>query len=724
MLTSQKNQEIENLFRMHLTSASTRNDGTRIGKSVKIIDLQNQNQTTNKLDLHRSTSNLLEDDMKSFIQKRISSISHIMDLGKSEAEMTAIVDRFVKLSEGNFMWMRLTLDEIENGTTEIETILNEEDTPISQRSSLEKISGKYLRLFRKSFPTKDSYRSTTCPVAALFSILIAAKRPPTLSMLRNNLKNVDSAIAAASTIIKENKNGSVHLSHRSVVDWLLTRHSGMYRIDPEQGHALLAASLLRQVFALGTLQITRQDEGDDNDDDDERHDKKYDERYGKGELISEEVKGGRVQLRRLSSYGRQTESELFENIIQWLDSALLAPSSVPPLNDLLPSVIDVGSLHAQLLAGATKLFTNMIYQCASQLCEVNNLGRRRRERTRTRTRTKSNNMTAMSGAAALVAFGDDDEEEHEHFIQEDMSTTTSRVMSRVTCVTILADLMKKCTSISDKSWIDYADADGRTAVFQACCLEGMSVDVLELLLRAGANPYCLVLPVRVTPLHIAARRSNFRLLEMLLKYLDPQHPGGSKSGGQGERCQLLQERRDAQDRKGKTPIMNAASRGQMENVRLLLDWGASAHQLNSQGKNSFIIARDLGKLNIAKMLLERDPTLDTCRVVQVKKKITFEGTLKRRGGGLIKVTMKKIMEMFSSPLPVIPFFCGCLTGGVSTVIVGRFGLFKRRQFWIFLVAASSCLLWLRAGSLWSRRRKPGNKLQNSGEEVEETDKEY
>jgi hypothetical protein len=256
----------------------------------------------------------------------------------------------------------------------------------------------------------------------------------------------------------------------------------------------------------------------------------------------------------------------------------------------------------------------------------------------------------------------------------------------------------------------------------------MSVDVLELLLRAGANPYCLVLPVRVTPLHIAARRSNFRLLEMLLNYLDPQQVGTctSVSSVQGdERCQLLQERRDAQDRKGKTPIMNAASRGQMENVRLLLEWGASAHQLNSQGKNSFVIARDLGKLNIAKMLLERDPTLDTCRVV-VKKKIT----LTRRGGGFIKVAMKKIMELFSRPLPVIPFICGCLTGAVSMVTVGRFGFFKRRQFWIFLVciAASSFFLWRRAGSLllWSRRRKPGNKLQNSGEEnkVEETDKEY
>ncbi len=128
------------------------------------------------------------------------------------------------------------------------------------------------------------------------------------------------------------------------------------------------------------------------------------------------------------------------------------------------------------------------------------------------------------------------------------------------------------------SAIDVADAKGRTAVFLACQASG-SADVLEILLGIGAKHTGIVKPSCVTPLHIAARRDDLRLVSALVS-----------------RCQKSDI--DARCRKGKTPLLNAAAKGSAETVRLLLISGCNFSVRDIRGRDALMYAASAGHLSV------------------------------------------------------------------------------------------------------------------------------
>jgi ankyrin repeat protein len=104
-----------------------------------------------------------------------------------------------------------------------------------------------------------------------------------------------------------------------------------------------------------------------------------------------------------------------------------------------------------------------------------------------------------------------------------------------------------------------------------------SLDILELLLKAGANPnlmnyragiypYTSKPSLRYTPIISAASRGNRHVVAMLLA-----NPGIKV---------------DAQDEDGNTAMMSAARNGSLDIVELLLKAGADPNLKNNRGKTA------------------------------------------------------------------------------------------------------------------------------------------
>ena len=92
-------------------------------------------------------------------------------------------------------------------------------------------------------------------------------------------------------------------------------------------------------------------------------------------------------------------------------------------------------------------------------------------------------------------------------------------------------------------------------------------------------------------LHIAVKRSDRAMVEMLLRYDDANDPYGKWVNG-----------RDNWDR---TPLGWAVQTGNSEIVRLLLDRGARINQGDHDGKTPLAYAQESGKDAIAELLLAR-----------------------------------------------------------------------------------------------------------------------
>jgi ankyrin repeat protein len=107
-------------------------------------------------------------------------------------------------------------------------------------------------------------------------------------------------------------------------------------------------------------------------------------------------------------------------------------------------------------------------------------------------------------------------------------------------------------------------------------------DFIPLLLSAGADPNALD-DVSETPLHLAARNNKIDFVKILLEAaptLDPAHKNKS----------------------GRTPLLDAASEGNNEVVKLLLN-DDNVNLQGSLGQTALIIASALGHLELVKYLL-------------------------------------------------------------------------------------------------------------------------
>ncbi len=473
-------------------------------------------------------------DVGVFVRARLAPMWSRLNVVSSQ-QRDALANQLCNHADGNFLFASLVLDELEQGSLSLDAVLASAGNNTTggnggvlgvlgppalrrQRSQLDALGGLYLRNFRRSFPYHEAFASFESPVQALMGVLVAGMLPPTREDLRNTIRNVDAALASARPYLRRS-GGSIsdddstqtqqyRLAHRSLTHWLVSADSGLFRCSPVHGHALLASSLLRQVYALGSsvdFDLLPS---------------------AAGGTETESVGGSRSSSsssssnNNINSLARSDGAKLLADIRAWLGEDRAA---------FLPEAVQVRELKREQGRRRQANMAHLVYRCAWQL--------------------------ATTSAAAAAA---------------------PRASSAV-----VVGLMRSACRNGKRNWINAADPNGRTAVFLACQADG-SARVLELLLAAGASPTCLVVPAMVSPLHIAARRDDPSVMQALLV------PGRAKTRDVRARC-----------RKGKTPLMCAARRGNLDVVRLLLSKGGEPLAADAAGRSALDVALAAGHLEIA-----------------------------------------------------------------------------------------------------------------------------
>ncbi len=215
------------------------------------------------------------------------------------------------------------------------------------------------------------------------------------------------------------------------------------------------------------------------------------------------------------------------------------------------------------------------------------------------------------------------------------------------------------------NFLDAADGNGRTAVFLACQADG-SLRVLRLLLQARASTRASVAPQALSPLHIAARRTDPTLVRLLVS----------------ARASI-----DQRSHRGRTPLMVAAGKGFTTSVRYMLASGrATDTLLCAQGCNAFHYAARAGHLRVLDLLLENakrvaakydEATVTEPRPVAKSLQARPGGRQRRQGMGLVQCLRS-----------VIP---GGVGGLVAARICARHGV-SREGTWLELSAAATGFL--------------------------------
>lgn len=107
------------------------------------------------------------------------------------------------------------------------------------------------------------------------------------------------------------------------------------------------------------------------------------------------------------------------------------------------------------------------------------------------------------------------------------------------------------------------------------------LELVELLLKAGATVNVLGGHRRATPLHAATEHDQLEVVRCLLK-------AGAKI--------------DTKDPNGWTPFLNAALRSSVEVVQLLIDAGSDIKAVDDEGRDAYDLASKWGKPAVAKFL--------------------------------------------------------------------------------------------------------------------------
>lgn len=128
-----------------------------------------------------------------------------------------------------------------------------------------------------------------------------------------------------------------------------------------------------------------------------------------------------------------------------------------------------------------------------------------------------------------------------------------------------------------------SDESGSSPLF-AAVRESTDVPIIELLLTSGANPNDRGLGGE-TPLHVAAGMNNIDAARCLLQH-----------GADVDAVTLVDDRR--------TPLMRAASRGNIELLELLLAFGANPFYTNVLGETAMRVAAERAKERIREILVK------------------------------------------------------------------------------------------------------------------------
>ena len=153
------------------------------------------------------------------------------------------------------------------------------------------------------------------------------------------------------------------------------------------------------------------------------------------------------------------------------------------------------------------------------------------------------------------------------------------------------DKLQVQSLIAAKADVNSAQGDGMTAL-HAAAYNG-NLELVNTLLKAGANSRVTTRVDAATPLFMAAKGGNAPIVDVLLK------AGASASDANGN---------------GTTALMAAAASGSADAVKLLLDAGADANRKeNTNGQTALMFAAALNRGPAIKLLLSRgaDATVTT-----------------------------------------------------------------------------------------------------------------
>jgi ankyrin repeat protein len=122
---------------------------------------------------------------------------------------------------------------------------------------------------------------------------------------------------------------------------------------------------------------------------------------------------------------------------------------------------------------------------------------------------------------------------------------------------------------------------GKDAVLCYACENKHSLELVELLLQAGATVNVVGGHRRATPLHVATEHGQTEVVRRLLQ--------------EGANV-------DTRDPEGWTPFLNAALRSGVEIVQALIDAGSDIKAVDHEGRDAYELASKWGKPEVAKFL--------------------------------------------------------------------------------------------------------------------------
>lgn len=219
---------------------------------------------------------------------------------------------------------------------------------------------------------------------------------------------------------------------------------------------------------------------------------------------------------------------------------------------------------------------------------------------------------------------------------------------------LLAELLE---TTSYKINFELKTPKGETALILA--IENNALESAALLLEAGADPNTKTFGF--TPLMIAARASNYRAIELLLK-----HEANCQAKNlyrqtalhfvkNSDCCWLLlgaDADPDMVDDFGWTPLMHAADQGDAKVIKLLLDAGADPYILSPNSPNN-VLTRAVTHLDCLQILLAETDVVRLTRWVDPLRNIgSFENTSKLLRAGVHNfISITDQLDIFNGRYP-------------------------------------------------------------------------
>jgi len=175
------------------------------------------------------------DDIQHYVVTRLQTPALRERIG---AQAEAVQKRLAHLAEGNFLYVRLALDALEDGSLSMEAL---DDLSSG-------LVDFYGRAFARKFPDVVAYSEKIAP---LLTVLSVARGPIPFGLLcrvagapRSEVNRRLSHLRSWLKLYGENDATEYALFHKSLRDWLVSRdNAGEYWCDPSDGHARLAGIL-------------------------------------------------------------------------------------------------------------------------------------------------------------------------------------------------------------------------------------------------------------------------------------------------------------------------------------------------------------------------------------------------------------------------------------------------------------------------------------------------